>query len=49
VHVIDPRLLTYNRVCGGGDHRHSILLEAMDPVHASHALVADVCVDRPRR
>lgn len=47
-HVVDPRLLTYNRVlCSGGDHRHSILLDAMDLVRASHALVADVCARRP--
>jgi Cys-tRNA(Pro)/Cys-tRNA(Cys) deacylase len=50
VHVVDRRLLTYNRVlCSGGDHRHSILLDAQDLVRASHALVADVCVDRARR
>jgi Ala-tRNA(Pro) deacylase len=50
VHVVDRRLLTYNRVlCGGGDHRHSILLDAMDLVRASNALVADVSVDHERR
>jgi prolyl-tRNA editing enzyme YbaK/EbsC (Cys-tRNA(Pro) deacylase) len=50
VHVVDRRLLTYNRVlCSGGDHRHSVLLDAEDLVRASHALVADFCVDRARR
>jgi Ala-tRNA(Pro) deacylase len=44
VHVVDPRLLTYNRVlCSGGDHRHSVLLDTMDLVRASRALVTDVC------
>lgn len=43
-HVVDRRLLTYNRVlCSGGDHRHGVLLDTMDLVRASHALVADVC------
>jgi prolyl-tRNA editing enzyme YbaK/EbsC (Cys-tRNA(Pro) deacylase) len=50
VHVVDRRLLTYSRVlCSGGDHRHSILLDAEDLVRASHALVTDVCVARARR
>lgn len=50
VHVVDRRLLTYNRVlCSAGDHRHSVLIDAEDLVRASHALVADVCADRPRR
>jgi prolyl-tRNA editing enzyme YbaK/EbsC (Cys-tRNA(Pro) deacylase) len=43
-HIVDPRLLTYNRVlCSGGDHRHSVLLDTMDLVRASRALVTDVC------
>jgi Ala-tRNA(Pro) deacylase len=43
-HVVDRRLLTYNRVlCSGGDHRHSVLLDTMDLVRASGALVADIC------
>jgi Ala-tRNA(Pro) deacylase len=50
VHVVDRRLLTYNRVlCSAGDHRHSLLLDAEDLVRATHALVADVCVNRSRR
>jgi Cys-tRNA(Pro)/Cys-tRNA(Cys) deacylase len=49
-HVVDRRLLTYNRVlCSGGDHRHSVLLDAMDLVRGAHAVIADVCEDRPRR
>ncbi len=49
-HVVDRRLLTYNRVlCSGGDHRHSVLLDAMDLVRAAGAVVADVSEDRPRR
>jgi len=48
--VVDRRLLTYSRVlCSGGDHRHSIMLDAEDLVRASHALVADVCVGRAPR
>jgi prolyl-tRNA editing enzyme YbaK/EbsC (Cys-tRNA(Pro) deacylase) len=50
VHLVDRRLLTYNRVlCSGGDHRHGVLLDAMDLVRASRAVVADVCVDHPHR
>jgi prolyl-tRNA editing enzyme YbaK/EbsC (Cys-tRNA(Pro) deacylase) len=48
--VVDGRLLTYNRVlCSGGDHCYGVLLDAMDLVRAGHAVVADVCEDRPRR
>ncbi|HEY7622663.1 MAG TPA: YbaK/EbsC family protein, partial [Solirubrobacteraceae bacterium] len=45
--VVDRRLLTYNRVlCSGGDHRHSVLLDAMELVRAGDAVVADICQDR---
>jgi Ala-tRNA(Pro) deacylase len=48
--VVSPPPPPPHRVfCSGGDHRHSVLLDAMDLVRAGHAVVADVCEDRPRR
>jgi prolyl-tRNA editing enzyme YbaK/EbsC (Cys-tRNA(Pro) deacylase) len=49
-HVVDRRLLTYNRVlCSAGHHGHSVVLDTMELVRDACAVIADVCKDHPRR
>lgn len=44
--IVDRGVLEHDRVlCNGGDHTHSVLLDADDIVRASDAQVADVCED----
>jgi Ala-tRNA(Pro) deacylase len=46
VEVVDRRLLEHDRVlCAGGDHRHSILIDARDLLRATGARAADICED----
>ncbi len=43
---LDQRLLTAHRIlCNGGDHRHSIALDARELQRASHAHVADLVAE----
>lgn len=44
--VVDRRLLGHDQVlCGGGDHRHSILLDPNELVRVTDASVGDLCAD----
>ncbi len=44
--VVDRRLLEHDRIlCGGGDHRHSILLDPHELVRVAEARVGDICQD----
>lgn len=42
--VIDVRLLRHHRiVCAGGDHRRSVLMDAVDLLRITEPRVADIC------
>jgi Ala-tRNA(Pro) deacylase len=43
--VVDVRLLRYERVvCAGGEHRRSVLIDALDLLRITEPRVADICV-----
>lgn len=42
--IVDVHLLYHDEVlCGGGDHRHSVLLDPRDLVRVAEPRVADIC------
>jgi Ala-tRNA(Pro) deacylase len=45
--VVDVHLLYHDQIlCGGGDHRHSVLLDPRDLVRVAAPRVADICEHR---
>jgi Ala-tRNA(Pro) deacylase len=47
--IVDVRLVYHDEVlCGGGDHRHSVLLDPRDLLRVAEPRVADVCEHEPQ-
>jgi prolyl-tRNA editing enzyme YbaK/EbsC (Cys-tRNA(Pro) deacylase) len=43
--VVDVRLLRHGRVtCAGGEHRRSVLIDALELLRITEPRVADICV-----
>jgi Ala-tRNA(Pro) deacylase len=48
--VIDVRLLSHDRIlCAGGDHRRSVLIDAVDLLRITEPRVADICEQAEER
>jgi Ala-tRNA(Pro) deacylase len=48
--VVDVRLLRHGRVvCAGGEHRRSVLIDALDLLRVTEPRVADICVRADER